>query len=119
MSPINKATRCLARRLVTICAELAQRQAIARFIARFYVSKLWLADGSHSVGCPADVLGAEVVDGRLRVYTVVRVYRDDAVAEAERLARQGADSGVLGSPIYFQIRASTRSRSGTACSRTM
>jgi hypothetical protein len=53
MSPINKATRCLARRLVTICAgmtlqavlatgcagnavphafvSLAQRQAIARF----------------------------------------------------------------------------------------
>jgi len=40
-------------------------------ISRFFVRKLWLSDGSHSVGCPVDVLGAQRVHGRLRVYTVV------------------------------------------------
>jgi hypothetical protein len=45
----------------------AQRQTIVRF----YIRKLWLDDGSHSVGCPVDVLGAQVIQGRLRVYTVV------------------------------------------------
>lgn len=129
MPPASKATRQLACRLVTIwagtallaaltvgCAgsaipharvSLAQRQAISRF----YIRKLWLADGSQSAGCPVDVLGAEVTGGRLRVYTVVhctsftaqcaamtdyteglvadmagthvvRVFRDDAIDEA-------------------------------------
>ena len=82
--------RCRAGRLATICAGLvslavlaagcaetshpphafvspAQRQAITQF----YMRKLWLDDGSHSVGCPVDVLGAQVIQGRLRVYTVV------------------------------------------------
>src|SRR6202171_1283289 len=40
-------------------------------ISRFYVRKLWFSDGSHSVGCPVDVLGAQRIHGRLRVYTVV------------------------------------------------
>lgn len=125
----GKATMHLAHSLITICAgttllaalaagcassaiphapvSLAQRQAISRF----YIEELWLADGSQSVGCPVDVLGAEVMSGRLRVYTVVhctsftaqcaamttyteglvadmagihvvRVFRDDAIDEA-------------------------------------
>jgi hypothetical protein len=40
-------------------------------ISRFFVRKLWISDGSHSVGCPVDVLGAQRLHGRLRVYTVV------------------------------------------------
>ena len=40
-------------------------------ISRFYVRNLWLSDGSHSVACPVDVLGAQPIQGRLRVYTVV------------------------------------------------
>ena len=129
MPSARKAAMHLARSLVTICAgttllaalaagcassaiphapvSLAQRQAISRF----YIGELWRADGSQSVGCPVDVLGAEVISGRLRVYTVVhctsftaqcaamttyteglvadmagthvaRVFRDDAIDEA-------------------------------------
>jgi len=40
-------------------------------ISRFYVRKLWLGGPGHSVGCPVDVLGAQRIHGRLRVYTVV------------------------------------------------
>jgi hypothetical protein len=42
-------------------------------ISRFYVTKLWLGetDESHRVGCPVDVLGAQRIHRRLRVYTVV------------------------------------------------
>ena len=132
MSPARKATGSLAYRLVTICAgttllavlaagcarsaiphapvSLAQQQAISRF----YIGNLWLADGSQSVGCPVDVLGAEAAGGRLRVYAVVhctsftaqcaamtdyteglvadiagthvaRVFRDDAIDEADTI----------------------------------
>jgi hypothetical protein len=40
-------------------------------ISRFYVRKLWIDDGEPRVGCPVDVLGAQRIHGRLRVYTVV------------------------------------------------
>jgi hypothetical protein len=136
MPPARKATRHLAYRLVAVwagttllavlaagcagsaaphaLASLAQRQAISRF----YTGKLWLADGSQSAGCPVDVLGAEVIGGRLRVYAVVhctsftaqcaamtdyteglvadmagtrvvRVFRDDAVDEAGAVTEAG------------------------------
>jgi hypothetical protein len=57
---------CAGSAIPHALVSLAQRQAISRF----YIGKLWLADGSQSVGCPVDVLGAEVIGGRLRVYTV-------------------------------------------------
>jgi hypothetical protein len=40
-------------------------------ISRFYVRKLWIDDGESRIGCPVDVLGAQHIRGRLRVYTVI------------------------------------------------
>jgi hypothetical protein len=40
-------------------------------ISRYYLAKLWLPDGDPRVGCPIDVLGADRLGRRLRVYTVV------------------------------------------------
>jgi hypothetical protein len=45
----------------------AQRAAITRY----YVTRLWLADGYARVGCPVAVLGAARIGRRLRVYAVI------------------------------------------------
>jgi hypothetical protein len=40
-------------------------------ISRYYLARLWNADGFARVGCPVAVLGADRIAPRLRVYTVV------------------------------------------------
>lgn len=45
----------------------AQRAALTRY----YLARLWLADGYARVGCPVAVLGTARIGGRLRVYAVV------------------------------------------------
>ncbi len=67
MSLVMLATGCSGTAAPHAFVSPAQHSAISRF----FVSKLWLSDGSHSVGCPADVLGAQRIRGRVRVYTVV------------------------------------------------
>jgi hypothetical protein len=61
------ATACSGTAVPRAYVSPAQQTAISRF----FVRNLWLSDGSHSVGCPADVLGAQHIAARLRVYTVV------------------------------------------------
>jgi hypothetical protein len=101
------ATDCAGNAVPHAFVSLAQRQAIARFS----VSKLWLAYGSHSAGCPADVLGAEAVDGRFRLYTVVRCtsctaqcaamtdYTEGLVARRRRSKRQEPSPGPASIPV--------------------
>jgi hypothetical protein len=67
MSLVILATGCSGTAAPHAFVSPAQQSAISRF----YVRKLWLSDGSHGVGCPVDVLGAQRIYGRLRVYTVV------------------------------------------------
>jgi hypothetical protein len=89
MPQVRRGTVRLADRLAVVCAGMMSLAILATgcsgpavphafvsptqraAISRFYVRKLWLSDRSHSVGCPVDVLGAQRIHGRLRVYTVV------------------------------------------------
>jgi hypothetical protein len=89
MARVSTGLRRLACRLVTACAGVISLAVVATScsgaavphaavspaqqaaLSRFYVRKLWLSDGSHSVGCPVDVLGSLRIRRRLRVYTVV------------------------------------------------
>lgn len=67
MALVVAATDCSGPAVPQAFVSTAQQAAISRF----FVRKLWLSDGSHSVGCPVDVLGAQRIHGRLRVYMVV------------------------------------------------
>lgn len=77
----------------------AQRAAISRF----YVRKLWLDDG-HSVACPVDVVGAQRIHRRLRVYTVV-VCRSFTVRCAELTAyTEGLVADMAGTRVVSVLR---------------
>ncbi len=67
MALVVAATDCSGPAVPQAFVSSAQQAAISRF----YVRKLWLGDSGHSVGCPVDVLGAQRIHGRLRLYTVV------------------------------------------------
>jgi hypothetical protein len=131
MPSVRNPTRHLAHSLVTICAgttilvalaagcagsaiphtivSLAQRQAITRF----YIGKLWLADGSQSVGCPVDVLGAEVIGDRLRVYTVVHCTSFTAQCAAMTTYTEGLVADMAGTHVVRVFRDDAIDEAGT------
>src|SRR5215470_6861677 len=79
-------------------------QAQQAAISRFYVRKLWIDDGEPRVGCPVDVLGAQHMRGRLRVYTVIVCHSFTAKCAVSAVLTEGLVADMAGTRIVCVLR---------------
>lgn len=79
-------------------------QAQQTAISRFYVRKLWIDDGEPKVGCPVDVLGAEHMRGRLRVYTVIVCHSFTAKCAISAAYTEGLVADTAGTRVVGVLR---------------
>jgi hypothetical protein len=76
-------------------------------ISRFYVRKLWFDEGLSRVGCPVDVLGAQRMRGRLRVYTVIVCHSFTAKCTEFTAYTEGLVADMAGTRVVGVLRDDT------------
>jgi hypothetical protein len=81
-------------------------------ISRFYVRKLWFDEGLSRVGCPVDVLGAQRMRRRLRVYTVIVCHSFTAKCVEFTAYTQGLVADMAGTRVVGVLRDDAEDEAG-------